>query len=125
MPTPKSSKSYPKRGEIFIANLNPGFGLEMRKKRPVLIISDNTLNKTSSTVIMIPFSSVIPHYVGPDLVIVESLNGLDKPSIVVTHQIRSIDKSRLIERLGKLPSAKLEDTEKALKLVLGFIRLDK
>ena len=64
----KSGKSYPKRGEIYIADLDPAYGLEIHKKRPALIISNNALNRALPTVIIVPFSSIMPQEFGPDLV---------------------------------------------------------
>src|SRR3989338_2554320 len=115
----KHSKSYPKRGEIFIADLDPGFGREMRKKRPILVISNNTINKNSNTLIMVPFSSIVPEFMGPNIVDIEN-EGLDKRSAIIVDQIRSVDKGRLINKVGKLTSYKLFEVEDALKIVLGF-----
>lgn len=118
---PKPSKSYPRRGEVFIADLNPAFGREMHKKRPVLIISHNTINQTLPTIIIIPFSSIVPEFVGPDVVKVKDQKiGLDKISVLMANQIRSIDKSRLIKKVGKLNQSKLTEVEQALKIVLDL-----
>lgn len=124
MSTQKLSKSYPKRGEIFIADLNPGFGREMRKKRPVLVISNNSLNQNLSTVIMIPLSSIIPEFIGPDVVKIEDKMGLDKESVLIVNQIRSIDQARLIKRVGILSQDKIEQVEEALQITLGMTDLD-
>src|SRR3989344_4532788 len=93
----KHSKSYPKRGEIFVTDLNPGFGSEIRKRRPVVIISSDTQNKVFTATIIAPFSSIIPKFIGPDVVYVEKQKGLNKNSVILTSQIRAIDKIRLIE----------------------------
>ena len=124
MLTQKLSKNYPKRGEIFIADLNPGYGREMHKTRPVLVISNNVLNQNLSTVIMIPLSSIIPEFIGPDVVKVEEKIGLDKDSAIIVNQIRSIDQVRLIKRVGILSSDKIEQVEEALQITLGMTELD-
>lgn len=120
----KLSKSYPKRGEIFIADLNPGFGREIHKKRPVLVISNDVLNQNLSTVIMIPLSSIIPEFIGPDVVKVNKKVGLDKESILIVNQIRSVDQARLIKRVGVLSQDKIEQVEDALMITLGVTNLD-
>lgn len=121
MPMPKASNIYPRRSDIFIADLNPSFGQEMHKKRPVLVISNNTLNKTLPTVVIIPFSSIIPDFVGADVVrISKAQGGLDEDSVLITNQIRSIDKGRLVKRTGKILTSLLPEVEQALKITLSF-----
>src|SRR3989344_8823425 len=115
----KSPVNTLKRGDIFIANLDPSFGREIHKKRPVLIVSDNDLNKTLPTVVIIPFSSIVPLYKGPEIVSFKS-KGLAKQSILVVSQIRGIDKVRITKKIGKLPKIKLLELERSLKLVLGL-----
>lgn len=124
MPTQRSSRSYPKRGEIYIADLNPGFGREIHKKRPVLIISNDILNQTSFTTVITPFSSIVPQFISPDMVEAPQLKGLDKESVILIDKIRSIDKERLMEKVGRLSQAKLSEVEESLKLVLGMVELD-
>lgn len=111
--------NYPKRGEIFIADLNPSFGREIHKKRPVLVISNNILNQVLPTVIIIPFSSIVPQFIGPDIVKINQ-KGLDKPSAVIVNQLRSIDKNRLVKKVSKLSSSTLEQVEEAIKIVLDL-----
>ncbi|MBI2267842.1 MAG: type II toxin-antitoxin system PemK/MazF family toxin [Candidatus Blackburnbacteria bacterium] len=123
---PKQSQSYPKRGEVFIANLDPSFGREIHKKRPVLVISNNIINQTFPVVTIIPFSSIVPQLNGPDIVRISPHKGMEikEESIAVVNQIRSIDKERLIKKVGILSTDKLEEVEQALKLVLGLANLD-
>ena len=120
MPMQKFSKTYPKRGEIFIADLNPSFGREIHKKRPVLIISSNILNQYSPTVVILPFSSIVPIATSPDMVKIEEGKLVDKDSVILSYHIRSIDKVRLIKRIGRLPKIKLEEVEESIKLILSL-----
>lgn len=70
---------------------------------------------------MIPFSSIVPNVIGPDLVKVKAQKtGLNKDSVIVASQIRGIDKSRLFKKMGKVSSATISEVENALKIVLGF-----
>lgn len=121
----KRLKNYPRRGEIHIADLNPAFGREIHKKRPVLIISSNSINQNSPTVVMLPLSSIVPQLVGPDMVGLSKIKGLDRDSVILTTQIRSIDKDRLIKKIAFVNQDKLEEAEESLKLVLGLTELDK
>lgn len=121
MPTKKSLIVYPKRGSIYIANLDPALGREMRKKRPILVISENTLNQALSTIVVIPFSSLIPAFVGLDLVVFKKQTGLDKKSVLIVNQLRAIDKSRLVSKAGLISSAKMQEVEAAIRAVLGLV----
>lgn len=118
MPMQKSSIDYPKRGDIFIADLDPPFGQEIHKKRPVVVVSSNSINQTLPIVIIIPLSSIVPQFLGPDMVEVAKIKGLDKPSVIVVHYIRAIDKVRLIKKIGRLTKQKFAEVKQALKLVL-------
>lgn len=120
MPTKKHLKTYPKRGEIFIADLNPSLGHEIHKKRPVLVVSNNILNQTLPTVVVIPFSSIIPQFIGPDIVPFSSQKALDKKSALIVNQIRAIDKQRLKEKVSSISKGKIKEVEEALKIVLDF-----
>lgn len=122
----KSSTDFPKRGQIFIADLRPSFGHEIHKKRPVLVISINDINVNFPTVVILPLSSVVPHDLGLHLVKVSSTknNGLQKESVIVVDKIRSVDKKRLIKKIGKVSTPKLQEIEESLKLVLGLVEPD-
>lgn len=113
-----------RRGQIWTADLNPGFGIELHKKRPVLIISNNQINKYSPSVIVVPLSSQIG-LPGPERVFLSKKSaGIDKDSVVLAPEIRSIDKIRLITKIGLLSSQKLFEVEESLGLVLGMIELN-
>ncbi|OGD93812.1 hypothetical protein A3A48_02130 [Candidatus Curtissbacteria bacterium RIFCSPLOWO2_01_FULL_37_9] len=118
MPTP--SNTYPKRGEVWIADLAPGRGWEVAKRRPVIIISANEINKISTLVVIIPLSSIIPSVIGPERVFIEKGMFLNKASIALPTQIRAIDKSRISKKVGNLSKDKLSEVEEALKVVLGL-----
>lgn len=117
MLTQKPLRNYPKRGEIYIADLDPAFGREIYKKRPVLIISNNLINQNSFHIISVPFSSIVPEVMGPDMIKV-SVKELSKESVILTNQIISIDKVRLLKKVRKISKQKIQEVEKALKLVL-------
>ncbi|MBI2595250.1 type II toxin-antitoxin system PemK/MazF family toxin [Candidatus Daviesbacteria bacterium] len=112
-----------KHGDIWIADLNPGFGLEIHKKRPVLIISINEFNNAWPKII-VAATSLQTKPIGPEKVFVpKGYFGFAKDSVILASEIRTIDKSRLIKKIGKLSKEKLEEVEDALKLVLGMIEI--
>lgn len=114
------SEAYPKRGEFYIADLDPGFGREMRKKRPVLVISHDSINLTRPHAVIIPASTIIPQTISEDMVSLGKPKGFNEESILLPVFIRSIDKDRFVKKIGKISKKKLLEIEKALKLVLGL-----
>ncbi len=124
MPMQKSLKDYPKRGHIYIADLEPSFGREIHKKRPVLIISNDMANQNTPYAVIIPTSSLVPNVIPEGAVHLGKLRGLDKESILLPLFIRSIDQDRLIKKVGKLSKEKLKEVEYSLKLVLGLVSID-
>lgn len=86
-----------KRFEVYLVNLDPTVGREIRKTRPCLIISPDEMNRYVSTVIVAPMTSKGREY--PTRVAC-SFNGKDGQ--VVLDQIRTVDKSRLVHKLGEI-----------------------
>ena len=87
------------RGEIYYADLSPVVGSEQGGYRPVLILQNNKGNKYSTTVIIAPISSKMTKNDLPTHVIIET-QFLDKKSVILLEQIRTIDKKRINEQLG-------------------------
>ena len=110
-----------KRGEIYFANLDPTVGSEIRKKRPVLIVSNNANNKTASTVTIIPVTSNTTK-VYPFEVLLETKDcGLSKRSKAQCHQVRTISKIRIDgKRAGLVSKDVMTRINAALKLHLDF-----
>lgn len=107
-----------KRGDFWIVDLAPGFSREMHKKRPGLIISGNSFNKTTPFVIVIPTTSIVPEAVSEEMVHLGKPKGFDQKSTLLPLYIRSIDKDRLIKKIGKISREKLIEAEEKLKMVL-------
>lgn len=114
-----------KKGDIWTADLRPGKGYEIAKIRPVLIISSDIINSISPMVIVLPISSQLPPVLGSDKIhLSKKQTGLAKESAVLVSHIRSIDKSRITKKVGKIPKNKLEEIEETLKLALGLSNPD-
>lgn len=114
----KSLKDYPKRGQIYIADLDPSFGREIHKKRPVLIVSSNDVNQHTPYVVIVPSSSIVPDVISAGMVYAGKPKGFDKESVFLPLFIRSIDQDRLVKKVGRISKEKLLEVEDALKLVL-------
>lgn len=91
-----------KQGEIWNLYLDPVTGREQGGRRPAVIISGNLLNQYLDVVIVCPLSSKIKNYKGNLVLEPNKENGLSEKSEVLTFHIRSVSKSRLKEKLGKI-----------------------
>ena len=99
-----------KRGDMFYADLSPVVGSEQGGIRPVLIIQNDLGNKYSPTVIAAAITSqTVKNKLPTHIEIDSSLCGLKNNSVVLTEQIRTIDKSRLKERIGHIDDEKIID----------------
>lgn len=113
-----------RRGEIYSADLSPVVGSEQGGIRPVLILQNDVGNRFSPTVIVAAITSQISKARLPTHVAVRAgVGGLELDSVVLTEQLRTIDKRRLRERLGILPENETELVERAVKISLGLLRI--
>jgi mRNA interferase MazF len=108
-----------RRGEIWQVNFNPGRGSEQRGVRPALVIQNDVGNQFSSTTIVAAITGTIKKY--PVTVIVEKDQaGLKNTSMINLAQILTIDKTRLVKKLGDLSLEKLSEVDEAIRLSLGI-----
>lgn len=112
-----------KRGEIYAADFGAGFGSEQGGVRPVLILQNNTGNKYSPTTIVAAITSRKTKTALPTHVTVTA-NGLKTESTVLLEQIRTIDKARLGEYIGRLDSKTLAAVDRAIVVSLGIKYLE-
>ena len=96
--------------DVFIVNLDPTVGSEIRKTRPCAIISPDEMNKYLDTVVIAPITSKSKNY--PTRVMI-SLKGID--NWVVIDQIRTIDKIRLTKKIGKLNQKEVNSIKQIIK----------
>ncbi len=108
------------QGELWYADLNPVKGSEQAGFRPLLIISGDLANKYLQTVICCPLTSKLKNYKGNILLQPNKKNGLKIPSEVLTHQIRSVTKSRLHEKIGQVDKEQLEELKTCLSDILRY-----
>ncbi len=100
------------RWHIFLANLDPVIGSEQGKTRPVLVISEEEINHILPVVNVLPITSrKLSRKIYPNEVLIpEKTSGLDKESIILCYQIRTLDKKRLIKSMGKIDSLELQES---------------
>jgi len=110
-----------KRGEIYYADLSPVIGSEQGGVRPVLIVQNDVGNKYSPTVIAAAITSQKEKSKLPTHIELNSVNcGLSKDSVVLLEQIRTIDKKRLKEKMGRLDEASMHNVDEALSISFGL-----
>lgn len=97
-----------KQKEIWYANLDSIKGREQSGIRPVVIVSGNNLNDNSNLKIVCPVTSQLKKYAGSLLIEKNSDNKLSKDSEVLVFQIRTIDETRLIKKIGTISNSQME-----------------
>ncbi len=110
-----------KRGDIFYADLSPVVGSEQGGIRPVLIIQNDIGNKYSPTVIVAAITSQINKAKLPTHIEISAKEyGLEKDSVILLEQIRTIDRKRLRERIGRLDDKLMKKVNEALEISFGL-----
>ncbi len=110
------------RGEIWLADLNPIRGSEQAGIRPVLIFQNDTINRFRTTVITIPFTTNLRRAALPSCVrVAADEGGLSNDSVVLCHQLRVLDPTRLIRRLGSVSQQTMLEIERCVLFTLGIV----
>ncbi|MDD2227335.1 MAG: type II toxin-antitoxin system PemK/MazF family toxin [Clostridia bacterium] len=110
-----------KRGEIYYADLSPVVGSEQGGVRPIVVLQNNVGNKYSPTVIVAAITSQINKARIPTHIELSSENySLPKDSVVLLEQIRTIDKTRLKQKVSMLDIGKMKEINRAILISLGF-----
>ena len=111
-----------RRGEVWLINLDPTVGAEIKKTRPTVIVNDDAIGILPLKVI-VPITEWKDRYtVAPWMVQLEpnAENGLDKPSAADAFQVRSVAQERFVQRLGKLSDTAMQEITRALAVVLSI-----
>ncbi|KAM3091592.1 type II toxin-antitoxin system PemK/MazF family toxin [Phormidesmis sp. 146-35] len=110
-----------KRGEIWLADLNPTQGSEQAGIRPVIIFQNDLVSQFSSTTIAIPLTTNQRRAALPIcLLIKQGDGGLSQDSVALCFQMRVLDKTRMIRRLGQLSLEVIVSLEEVVLLTLGY-----
>ena len=109
-----------RRGDVVLVNLDPTIGVEIRKTRPAIILSNDGINQYSQLAVVVPLTKNTARLSHSHVVIPKGTARLTYTSKVVTEQIKAVDKQRIVKRLGSLPPALLTQVERALKNTLAF-----
>lgn len=109
------------QGEVWWAQLGVPQGSEPGYRRPVLVVQGDGLNRSGiETVLCVPITSNRKWEAAPgNVLLAASASGLPKPSVANTSQLVALNKSRLVERVGRLPRRLLEQVLSGIDVVLG------
>src|SRR5580704_7893206 len=102
------------RGDVYWVELNPTKGSEINKKRPCVIVSASPINRARNTVIVVPLSTAARER--PPIVI--NVECLGKQVAAICDQIRTVDKSRLVQSAGSLSAKDMDVLDDSLRQVL-------
>lgn len=109
-----------RKGDLYMANLNPFKGSEQGGTRPVLVLQNNDGNYYCPTLIVAPLTTKIKKQNQPTHYYLERVRGLSAPSIVELEQIKTIDKLRVQRYIGKLSPEQMSGVEDALRCSMGL-----
>jgi mRNA interferase MazF len=112
---------FMRKSEIWLINLDPTIGAEIRKTRPAVIVSQDDIGVLPRRVI-VPLTDWKERYaVAPWMIAIspDAQNGLVKPSAADAFQIRSVSQERFVQRIGALNSDQMEQLLKAVQIVIG------
>jgi len=109
------------RGDVMRVQLDPARGSEMKKTRPCVVVQRNAANASSPTLIVCPLTDARgrPGNV-VSIAVARGVGGLTKDSLVRCNQIRAVDKERVLEHLGSLPAAVMEQVDAGLRTILDL-----
>ena len=110
-----------RRGDIWLADLNPTRGSEQAGTRPVLVFQHNVISKYTTTVLTIPLTTNLRRAALPSCVqIPKGEGGLAADSVALCHQLRVLDKTRLLKRLGTMSLKTISAIESCVKFTMGI-----
>src|SRR5437016_13683878 len=114
--------TFPRRGEIYLVAFDPTVGHEIKKTRPALVIQNNVSNQYSPITIVAAISSQFSDPPHPrEVILPVGKTGLPRPSAVVLNQIRSVDRMRLVKRLGTVDAPTMHKVDEALMISLALV----
>lgn len=117
----KRTNRFVHRGEIYYADLSPVIGSEQGGLRPVLIVQNDVGNKHSPTTIVVPITSCLIKNKLPTHVDLNSgEGGLQTASMTLCEQVRVINKTRLLEKIGALAENRMAEINNALRISVGL-----
>ena len=112
--------THPRRGEVWLVNFDPSIGAEIRKTRPALIIQNDIGNENSPVTIVAAITSTLKKPYPFQVFLNAGEAGLDVDCVATLNQIRSVDRARLLRRLGSVQGNTMRKVDQAIMVSLGI-----
>ena len=110
------------RGDVWLANLNPTRGSEQAGIRPVLVFQNDAINRFTTTVLAIPLTTNLRRAALPSCVrVAPDEGGLASDSVLLCHQLRALDKTRLQRKLGTVGPEMMVAVERCVLFTMGIV----
>jgi len=110
-----------KRGEIWLADLNPTRGSEQAGTRPVIVFQNNVISRFTTTVLAIPLTTNLRRASLPSCAqISQGEGGLASDSVALCHQLRVLDRTRLVKKLGAISQQTISVIESRMIFTMGI-----
>lgn len=109
-----------RRGDVVLARLDPTLGVEIRKTRPVVVLSNESINRLGQLVVVVPLTKNVTRVSPSHAIIPKGAARLSYPSKAVTEQIKALDRRRLVKRLGSLTPELVAQVERVIKNTLAL-----
>ena len=109
------------RGQVYFMDLGQRIGSEQSGMRPVIIVQNDTGNRRSPTVIIVPITSQIKKENLPTHISLRSGHGLEENSIALCEHVNTIDKQRLLDYVGHITTMELRQVDRALAISVGLV----
>lgn len=110
-----------RRGEVYLVAFDPTVGAEIQKTRPGLIIQNDIANRYSPITIVAAITTSVDDVPYPtDVGVRTGEGGLRRDSVVLLNQVRSVDKGRLVRKMGRLATATMRKVDRARAISLGL-----
>lgn len=107
-------------GSIVLVSLDPAFGKEINKLRPAIVISNNIINAKSPFCIIVPLTTNLKYQNSIRILIKQnSRSGLGQDSVVICEQIKSVDKMRITEVIGRVSNEEMKNVQAGIDVVLN------
>lgn len=120
--SPKPVPAFPKRGEIWVVDLNPTIGAEIQKRRPAVVVSSDAVGRLPIKLVA-PITGWNPAFASSYwhvFLLPDAVNGLAKESAVDALQLRGVDVQRFVQFVGRLSATKMEDVAAAIAAVIEY-----
>ncbi len=109
----------PRRGEVWQVSLDPTVGHEIHKTRPAVIVTNDVYNQHNWVVIALPLTAhTEAEY--DQVLILPPEGGLRKASVTLPDQLRAVDRTRLLQRMGRVTDDTMANIDESLRIVLGL-----